>query len=152
MRKTDLIFSAVFILCFVVAASQLFKLEDMNSAVVSAKLFPWLVVGLGLVVGVLETIRTLLSASDDKRRSLRAISAVAFAPRRMMLLALFVAYLFAIQPIGFLLATAIFCVATIVLLAPRRSFGTVAVACAIAVGTSSFIYVLLVVYLQAFLP
>ncbi|MBO0906186.1 tripartite tricarboxylate transporter TctB family protein [Jiella sonneratiae] len=151
MRKTDLIFSAVFILAFLVAASQLFALSDLNSAVVSAKLFPWLVVGLGLLMGVLETGRTLV-AGDPSGVSFAEVWAQAFARRRMLLLVLFVVYLFAIQPVGFLLATGLFCFLTVVLLAPKRSPAVVAAAAALAIGSVAFIYILLVVYLQAFLP
>jgi hypothetical protein len=78
--------------------------------------------------------------------------AKAFATRRMVLLGLFIAYLVAIKQIGFLVATGVFGFVTIMTLAPRRDLRTIVIAALASSGTLALIYVLLVVYLQAFLP
>ena len=152
MRTSDLIFSFLYIAALLIAATQLFKLSDMNDAVVSAKLYPWLVVGTGLAVGGLETLRTLVSKESGEVSSISVLWHRAFAHRRMILLGLFVVYLAAIAFVGFLVSTAMFCFCTIVVLAPKRSMKTVVVAALTTAGTLGLIYVLLVVYLEAFLP
>ena len=135
-----------------VAASQLSQLKDNSAAVVSAQLFPWLVVTTGMVIGLLETLRTILSRPDGNAPTFSMVWAKAFATRRMVLLGLFVAYLVAINLIGFLAATGVFGFVTIMTLAPQRDLRTVVIAALASTGTLALIYVLLVVYLQAFLP
>lgn len=152
MRTSDLIFSALYITALLIAASQLSKLSEMNAAVVSAKLYPWLMVGTGLAMGVLETLRILVSKEPEGAPSFSVIWHRAFARRRMMLLAAFVIYLAAISFVGFLVATAFFCFGTILLLTPKPRMTTVAVGALTTAGTLGLIYVLLVVYLEAFLP
>ena len=152
MRKNDLIFSAVYMLIMLVAASRLFRLEDLGSAVVSAKLYPWLVVGTGLVMGVIETGRVIVASRPASDPGLSAIWSRAFAPRRMILLVLFISYLALIETLHFSVATGLFCFTTIVALSPRWSFGRILSAAAISAATVGAVYLLLVVYLQAFLP
>lgn len=152
MRKTDIILSIAYIAMMAVAATQLFSLEDMSSAVVSAKLYPWLVIGIGGIMGILELLRSILARRDPNDATFAEIWQSAFAPRRMMLLGLFVLYLIAIKPLGFLIATATFCILTIAALSPRRTAGGYAIAATVSAGTVGLIYLLLVVYLQAFLP
>jgi hypothetical protein len=152
MRTSDLIFSAFYIVALLIAASQLSKLSDMNTAMVSAKLYPWLVVGGGLAMGVLETLRTFALKEPEGAPSFSVIWHRAFARRRMILLAAFVVYLAAITFVGFLVATTIFCFGTILLLTPKPRMTTVIVSALTTAGTLGLIYVLLVVYLEAFLP
>lgn len=152
MRKNDLIFSGVYMLVMVIAASRLFQLEEMGAAVVSAKLYPWLIIGVGLVMGVVETVRVFLAAQLADDPGLSAIWSRAFTPRRMILLVLFIAYLALIQPLHFLLATGLFCFATAVILAPRRDLKALVIAAAVSLAAIGLIYLLLVVYLKAFLP
>lgn len=152
MRKTDLLFSAFYMAVLLVAASQISQLSDISDAVVSAKLFPWLVIITGMALGVLEIGRTLLSSPDMNAPGFSIIWAKAFAPRRMVLLALFIAYLYAIELFGFLVATGLFCFITVMTLAPLRSPRTAITAIAVSIGTLTLIYVLLVIYLEAFLP
>lgn len=152
MRKTDIMFSVVYIIVMAIAATQLLDLEDMSSAVVSAKLYPWLVIGIGGFVGLLELLRSIFARPDPDAPSFAEIWHSALAPRRMRLLALFIIYLLAIKPIGFLIATAIFCTVTILVLSPKRDVTGAAIAVSVSVGTVGLIYLLLVVYLQAFLP
>lgn len=152
MRATDLLFSAVYIIAFLIAATQLSQLAEMNSATVSAKLFPWLVVGTGLAVGVIETLRTLMTAEPEGAPTLRVIWSSAFARRRMVLLGLFILYLVLIKPVGFLIATAAFIFGTTVILTPRPTVISTITAALVSAGTLGLIYVLLVIYLEAFLP
>lgn len=152
MRKTDMIFSVIYIIVMAVAGTQLLQLQDMSSSVVSAKLYPWLVIGIGGIVGLLELLRSMIAQRDPEAPSFAEIWNRAFAARRMILLALFVVYLIAIKPVGFLIATATFCVVTILVLSPQRSVAGAGIAVGVSVGTVALIYVLLVVYLQAFLP
>ena len=117
-----------------------------------SKLYPWLVVGAGLAVGGLETLRTLVSKESGEVSGISVIWHRAFARRRMILLGLFVVYLAAIAFVGFLASTAMFCFCTILVLAPKRSMKAAVVAALTTAGTLGLIYVLLVVYLEAFLP
>ncbi|MEF2072708.1 tripartite tricarboxylate transporter TctB family protein [Consotaella aegiceratis] len=152
MRKNDLLFSAIYLLVMLVAASRLSRLGDLNSAVVSAKLYPWLVIGTGLLVGVVETGRVIFAARPANDAGFSFMWSRAFASKRVTLLVLFIAYLLLIETLHFTYATAIFCFATIVSLSPRRGLGDVLLAAAISAATVGAVYVLLVVYLQAFLP
>ncbi|MCP1200559.1 tripartite tricarboxylate transporter TctB family protein [Notoacmeibacter sp. MSK16QG-6] len=154
MRTIDLIFSGVYLTVLLIAFTQIGDLREISAAsFTSAKLFPQLVLGLGLVMGVIETLRTLfLPSPADEGIGFRQTLAMTFRPRRMLLLALFVIYLAAIKPLGFLIATGIFCFATIALLTPRVTPVSLVIAALVSVCTLALIYQLLVVYLQAFLP
>lgn len=152
MRITDLIFSAIYLLVLGIGITQISHLSDTTSTVISSHLFPWLVLGGGLVMGVLETARVVFVGEAPDAPSLRTVWARAFSMRRLTLLALFIVYLFAITSVGFVGATAVFCFATIMVLTPRRSLKEALIAAAISGATIAGIYALLVVYLQAFLP
>lgn len=152
MRTTDLIFTALYIVAFLVCATQLFSLQEMSSSVVSAKLFPWGVIIIGIAMGLIEGLRTILAPEPENTPTFREIWQHAFTPRRMTLLGLFIAYLISIKIVGFLVATAVFCAGTILILSPQRNLSVAALAVAIAGGTLGLIYLLLVVYLEAFLP
>ena len=153
MRTTDLIFSGIYLAVLLIAFTQVSALSEIRSAsVTSAKLFPQLVLGLGLLVGVIEAIRTLLQRVPDDAPSFRTIWAHTFRQRRMMLLGLFVIYLFAIKPLGFLVATGLFCFVATFVLAPSRGPTTALIGLCVSLCTLALIYVLLVIYLQAFLP
>lgn len=152
MRKTDLLLSAFYIIALVISATQLSSIGEMNSSTVSAKLWPWLVIGSGLVMGLVETIRTIVARQPADAPTFEDIWAKAFAMRRMLILGLFILYLVLIQPIGFLIVTALFLFGTIVILTPQPNARSVAAAAAVTAGTLGLIYLLLVVYLQAFLP
>lgn len=153
MRMTDLIFSALYLAALIIAFSQVSSLSEMASATyTSAKLYPQLVLGIGILVGVVETARTLIAAQPEGAPDFRAVWADAFRARRMVLLALFVIYLFSIKPVGFLVATFLFCFLTTIILAPMRGLKLCLIAACVALSTVGLIYVLLVIYLQAFLP
>ncbi|TPW30374.1 tripartite tricarboxylate transporter TctB family protein [Pararhizobium mangrovi] len=152
MKTNDLLFSAFYIVVLLIAGTQLSKLSDTNSAMVSSKLFPTLVIGAGLAVGVIETLRTLIAKTPDGAPSFSMVWSKAFAARRMMLLGVFVVYLFTITLVGFLVATSVFCFVAIILLTPKPRPSTFLGAAIVTAGTIGVIYELLVVYLQAFLP
>ncbi|WP_136067449.1 tripartite tricarboxylate transporter TctB family protein [Modicisalibacter radicis] len=152
MRVNDLLFSLLFILLFVVAATQITQLSEIASATVSARLFPEMVIGGGILMGVIEMIRTLVSRPRNDDPGFRESWKEAFLRRRMYLLGLFTVYLIAITHVGFLVATAVFCFVTILVLAPRIKPASLVIALAVTVGLLGLIYVLLVVYLKAFLP
>ncbi|MEW5423318.1 tripartite tricarboxylate transporter TctB family protein [Amorphus sp. 3PC139-8] len=152
MRTTDLIFSAVYLIALAIAASQISQLSDTTSTVVSSHLFPWVVLGTGLVMGGLETVRTVVAGNPAGAPTFRQVWEHAFKWRRLLLFVLFVVYLLAITTVGFMPATAVFCFATIILLSPKRSLREVILAAVITGATIYLIYLLLVVYLQAFLP
>lgn len=152
MRTTDLLFSAAYLLIFIVLGSQISHLDSSSSATVSAQLYPWLVIGTGVFVGVIETARTLLASHGGGEPGFSELWNRALAPRRLLLLGLFVIYLAAITSVGFLSATAVFTFVTMIALSPRRDLKTFVVALISTAALVGFIYVLLVVYLQAFLP
>ncbi|MFV0386077.1 tripartite tricarboxylate transporter TctB family protein [Paracoccus sp. (in: a-proteobacteria)] len=153
MRTTDLIFSALYLAALIVAFSQMSSLSEIAAAThTSAKLYPQLVLGIGILVGVIETFRTLATPQPEGAPDLRAVWADAFRRRRMVLLALFIVYLFTIQPAGFLIATFVFCFATTAILAPVRDLRLFLTAAVVALATVGLIHVLLVIYLEAFLP
>lgn len=152
MRKNDLLFSAIYMILMLVAGSRLLRLEDMSSAVISAKLYPWLIIGTGLIMGVVETGRALLAPKLANEPGSAGIWSRAFASRRIVLLVLFIAYLVLIPTLHFIYATGLFCFATMVALSPRRNLSTMLLAAGISAVTVGAIYLLLVVYLQAFLP
>ncbi|MBL1437751.1 MAG: tripartite tricarboxylate transporter TctB family protein [Rhodobacteraceae bacterium] len=152
MRATDLFFSAFYIILLAVAGTQLSQLSDINSAEISSKLYPTLVVSIGLIMGVLETVRVLFARGGESLPKLSEVWAPAFNRRRMTLLFLFVVYLIAIKPVGFLVSTGMFCFGTIFILSPQRNLRVAAISIAVSAGILSLIYLLLVVYLEAFLP
>lgn len=152
MRKNDLLFSAIYMILMLVAASRLFRLEDMSSAVISAKLYPWLIIGTGLVMGAVETGRAIFAPKLANEPSLAQIWSRAFASRRIVLLVLFIAYLALIPTLHFIYATGLFCFTAMVALSPRRNPSAMLLAAGISIVTIGAIYLLLVVYLQAFLP
>lgn len=152
MRASDLAFSALYLIALIIAATQISELAEWDSSVVSSHFYPWLVLGVGLVMGGLETLRTLFLEKAGDGPSFREVWARSFSGRRMLLLGLFVLYLFLIVPLGFMVATAGFCFLTVVLLAPGFSVRSAVIAALLAGGTVGFIYLLLVVYLEAFLP
>ena len=152
MRTSDLAFSLLYLLALIIAATQISNLAEWGSSSVSSHLYPWLVVGVGLVMGGLETLRTLFLEKASDGPSLREVWAKSFAARRMLLLGLFVLYLFLIVPLGFMVATAGFCFLTVVCLTPKVTAKTGLIAACLAAGTVAFIHLLLVVYLEAFLP
>lgn len=152
MRKTDLLLSAIYVIALIAAATQLPFSSDLSSTTASAEIFPWLVVGTGLLVGVIETLRTIIAKEPAGAPTFGEIWAKAFAARRMMLLGFFVVYLIVIKPLGFLVATALFLFGTISMLTPQPNLKSYSIAAALTAATLGLIYVLLVVYLQAFLP
>lgn len=152
MRTSDLAFSLLYLLALIIAATQIGMLAEWGSSTVSSHLYPWLVVGAGLVMGGLETLRTLFLEKASDGPSLREVWAKSFAARRMLLLGLFVLYLFLIVPLGFMVATAGFCFLTVICLTPKVNVKTGVIAACLAAGTVAFIHLLLVVYLEAFLP
>ncbi|WP_306152107.1 tripartite tricarboxylate transporter TctB family protein [Roseovarius sp. MMSF_3281] len=153
MRTTDLLFSALYLGVLLIAFGQMAGLNENSGAVyTSAKLYPTLVLGIGLLVGVIETTRTLLTKLPADAPTFSVVWQHAFGPRRMLLLGLFVVYLLAIKPVGFLVATFVFCFATTAALAPVRGPRLFLIAGVVALSTLAVIYLLLVVYLEAFLP
>jgi hypothetical protein len=152
MRTTDLAFAGLYLLVLAIAASQISHLSDTSSTIVSTKLYPWVVLGTGLLMGGLEALRTVLAGSQPDDPTFGAVWAGAFSRRRTLLLVLFVLYLAAITSFGFIASTAVFCFASIVILSPARSLRETIMAAVIAAAVIGLIYVLLVVYLQAFLP
>lgn len=152
MRATDLAFAVVYLLVLAIAASQISYLSDTSSTIVSTKLYPWVVVVTGLVMGGLETLRTALAGNQPDDPTFGNVWAGAFSRRRALLLALFVLYLAAISFVGFIASTAIFCFVSIMALSPARSLRGAVIAAVIAAAVIAMIYALLVVYLQAFLP
>jgi putative tricarboxylic transport membrane protein len=103
-------------------------------------------------MGGLEVLRTVLAGSQPDDPTFSAVWAGALSRRRTLLLVLFVLYLAAITSFGFVASTAAFCFASIVILSPTRSLRGMILAAVIAAAVIGLIYLLLVVYLQAFLP
>lgn len=153
MRTTDILFSAVYLSVMLIGFTQIGNLTEFSaSGITSAKFYPQLVLGLGLLTGVIETGRTLMSNIYAEQPDFASTWRGAFRPRRMVLLALFIVYLLSMKPLGFMVSTAAFCFVTTVLLAPVRNPKLALVAGLVTLGTLALIYLLLVVYLQAFLP
>lgn len=152
MRTTDLLFSCVYLLALLIAFSQISSLSEFGGGVTSAKFYPQLVLGAGLLVGIIETIRILLAEVQKDDPSFASTWSKTFQAKRMVLLAMFVIYLMAMKPLGFLVATGLFCFVTVVLLSPTRNAKLYVAAALVTTATLVLIYLLLVVYLQAFLP
>ena len=152
MRATDLAFAVVYLLVLAIAASQISHLSDTSSTVVSSKLYPWVVVAAGLLMGGLEAVRTAFAGNQPDDPTFGEVWAGAFSRRRTLLLFLFILYLAGISSLGFIASTAIFCFVSIMVLSPVRSVRGGIIAAVIAAAVIGLIYVLLVVYLQAFLP
>ena len=152
MRATDLLFSTLYLGVLLIAFFQISGLNEFGSGVYSEKFYPQLIMSVGIIVGVVETIRVVLTKTLSSDTRFSEIWANAFRARRMVLLGLFVVYLTVMQSVGFLIATGAFCFITILFLSPRITATSVLTAAIVSGCTLILIYVLLVIYLQAFLP
>lgn len=152
MRITDLAFAGIYLLVLAIAATQISELSNASAEVVSSHLYPWVVIGVGLTMGGLETLRTAAAGNQSGDPSFTEVWSGAFSSRRTRLLLLFVLYLGVISVFGFVASTAAFSFAVIMILSPTRTWRGAAIAAAISAGVIALIYLLLVVYLQSFLP
>jgi hypothetical protein len=152
MRITDIAFAGIYLLVLAVAATQISELSNASAEVVSSHLYPWVVIGTGLAMGGLETLRTAVAGSQAGDPSFTKVWEAAFASRRTQLLLLFILYLAAISFVGFVASTSVFSFVAIMILSPTRTWRGAAIAVAVTAGVIALIYFLLVVYLQSFLP
>lgn len=154
MRANDIFFCVLYLVVLGLAGEQIADLVDANSAVISSELYPTLIIGTGAAIGLFELARTIIAPPIKDGQGFFQYWAPAVAPGRLLLLFLFIAYLALIQLIGFLVATTVFCIGCMILLTPRRNRSLMAYVTALIVSAVlvGFIYLILVVYLQAFLP